>query len=342
MKVLLACSDFYSYADALLEAFKDLGVDTYMYLFSDNTRNELIGKSIYKFSRFCYKIVGKEDRVVKHFNSNMQLESDNLYKIYCEINPDILVSFPGYSLNCNILKKITCRKILWVYDAIENIPFMEKVLHGYDAIYTFEKTDVKKYRKLGVSADFLPLCADNRYYFPIDNDRDIDVSFIGNLSSERRRMIKNIKRKLPDISIQAYGNYVGKYDFVKRFIRNHSFESEIFTNLNILPESANLIYSRSKICININKHQTIYGGNMRLYEILATNSFQIVNCNDYIDSEFNGCVVSYSDTDELVKKIEYYLEHESERIRIAQNGYEKVMREDLFYNRAKKILEDNT
>ena len=152
--------------------------------------------------------------------------------------------------------------------------------------------------------------------------------------------MKLIKKKLPQINVQVYGYYVGKFDYIKKYKRVHSIEKEIFTNTSLPPDKVNELYSRSKICLNINKQQTVYGGNMRLYEILATNSFQITNFNDYIEDEFCGCVESYKNTEELLQKIVYYLDHENERKAIAQRGYDKVMKSELFYHRAKKILDD--
>ena len=187
MKVLLACSDFFLYGSALLKAFLDLGVQVETYIFTDEARKKLIGKSHYKLCMIYNQLIGRNERLIKHLDSVRKHESEKFYREYCKFQPDLMVAFPGYTLNATILKEIQCSQVLWVYDSLENIPFMKDVLKYYDIIYTFERTDVESYRKLGIDAKFLPLCADASIYFPTSNEKkDIDVSFVWNLSKDRR------------------------------------------------------------------------------------------------------------------------------------------------------------
>jgi len=46
----------------------------------------------------------------------------------------------------------------------------------------------------------------------------------------------------------------------------------------------------------------------------------------------------FTDVDELRNKIQYYLEHEDERLKIAEHGYQTVQKFDRI-NWAKKIIE---
>lgn len=69
--------------------------------------------------------------------------------------------------------------IFQVKRAYENIKL-------YDCRFMFEKTDVEKLKKEGIDSFFLPLALDESVYFPIKNqEKDIDLLFIGNLNSKR-------------------------------------------------------------------------------------------------------------------------------------------------------------
>ena len=47
----------------------------------------------------------------------------------------------------------------------------------------------------------------------------------------------------------------------------------------------------------------------------------------------------YGSEEELLEKIQYYLEHEEKRAEIAKNGYQKVKQEHTVQKRVSKILE---
>ena len=68
------------------------------------------------------------------------------------------------------------------------------------------------------------------------------------------------------------------------------------------------------------------GLNPRTFEILATDSFELVEA----DRNFMNLIVPdrdvgvFNNADDLINKIDYYLSHEDERNLIARNGYEQV------------------
>ena len=75
---------------------------------------------------------------------------------------------------------------------------------------------------------------------------------------------------------------------------------------------------------------------LRVLEIMACRGFVLVNYQEDLAREFEDGkeLVMYRSLDEMVEKVQYYLEHEEERARIARAGYEKVLRE---YNYAEKL-----
>ena len=136
------------------------------------------------------------------------------------------------------------------------------------------------------------------------------------------------------------GRYIGFLDIDNQLVRLKSKEYRYFTNRNIDPVNLNKIYNESKICINIHQDQSRYGGNMRLYEVLAAGAFQIVDYNPYIEENFGKGLVTYKTSEDLMDTINYYLTYEDERNSIAKMGHGMVMNRDLFVNRAKTIIDD--
>lgn len=101
------------------------------------------------------------------------------------------------------------------------------------------------------------------------------------------------------------------------------------------------IFSHSKINLNISLKSIQSGIPLRCMDILGNGGFLLTNFQaDFLDfftpdEDF----VYYSDTDDLLNKIDYYLSHEKERNAIAENGHEKVKRNHSFEKCFSKILQ---
>lgn len=92
------------------------------------------------------------------------------------------------------------------------------------------------------------------------------------------------------------------------------------------------IFANSKINLNITLKGIQSGIPLRGMDILGAGGFLLTNFQadflDYFvpDEDF----VYYTDPDDLLTKIEYYLSHEKERKEIAQNGHRKVKENHSF------------
>ena len=79
---------------------------------------------------------------------------------------------------------------------------------------------------------------------------------------------------------------------------------------------------------------------MRVFELLAMSAFTMTN--DMKDGklfEDKKHIVYYTD-DTICDLINYYLEHEDERMHIANEGYKEVLNNHTYMHRVKKIIED--
>lgn len=171
-------------------------------------------------------------------------------------------------------------------------------------------------------------CADNRFIKPRKKSSySYDVCFIGNAYMGRKKIVKYLKDS--GISVQCFGKGWGKLIDDKK-----------------LPK----IINSSKININFSKSR----GNQlqtkaRVFEITGAGGFCLTEKSNEVKSFFkeNHEVVIFSNIPELKNKIAYYLNNETERKRICNNGYlkcskkysySKIMRNILKLTSQKKIV----
>ncbi len=82
----------------------------------------------------------------------------------------------------------------------------------------------------------------------------------------------------------------------------------------------------SKINLNLTNYPIKTGLPLRIFDLMGCGGFVISNYQAEIPEHFvpGEDIVLYDSIPDLLAKIEYYLEHEEERLQIAKNGYEKV------------------
>lgn len=105
-------------------------------------------------------------------------------------------------------------------------------------------------------------------------------------------------------------------------------------------KDAILIYKCAKINLNITLRSIVTGIPLRIFEIMGSGGFVISNYQEDVLEHFipGEDIVLYTDYEDLMNKVEYYLIHEEERERIARNGYEKVKKYHTYYNRIEEII----
>lgn len=119
--------------------------------------------------------------------------------------------------------------------------------------------------------------------------------------------------------------------------QNHSVHLYTKSNTSTVPKVTNkgyadpntmmpYIFKCSKINLNITSKPIKTGLPLRIFDILACQGFLITNFQAEIPEYFEEGVdlVTYDSIPDLIEKVDYYLNHDEERLQIARNGYEKV------------------
>lgn len=101
------------------------------------------------------------------------------------------------------------------------------------------------------------------------------------------------------------------------------------------------VFRNSKINLNISLRSIKTGIPLRAMDIMGCGGFLLTNYQEELLAWFepDKDFVYYSDYGDLCEKADYYLVHEEERRRIAQNGCEKVLKAHDLKLRVENILE---
>ena len=100
------------------------------------------------------------------------------------------------------------------------------------------------------------------------------------------------------------------------------------------------IFHLSKINLNFTSKPIRTGLPLRIWDILCAGGFVLSNYQEEIPEylEIGKEIETFASEEELLYKIDYYLEHEEERKIIAKNGYEKAKEKYSLRERVKELI----
>lgn len=165
------------------------------------------------------------------------------------------------------------------------------------------------------------------FYPEYDESVESDVLFVGITRKVYRKIVKDVMETDFDVSVYGIG--------WEKFIDEKYIKGEFIPN-----EELHKYYSSCKILLNDHwdeMREMDFPSN-RLFDALACGALIISDKIPSADSIFDGNVITYDGADDLNQKIDYYLNHEEERLKIANKGKEIVLKNHTFDNRVDFIL----
>ena len=101
-----------------------------------------------------------------------------------------------------------------------------------------------------------------------------------------------------------------------------------------------LVFKQSRINLNISLRSIKSGIPLRAFDIMGSGGFLLSNYQeDFLENFTPGVDFEYYESEEdLLRKIDYYLTHEEERIAIAKNGHDKVAAAHTYRDRVREML----
>ncbi len=100
------------------------------------------------------------------------------------------------------------------------------------------------------------------------------------------------------------------------------------------------VFNHSKINLNISLKTITAGIPLRVFDVLACGGFLISNYQPGIEElfEIGNELIIYESIEDLADKAIYYLNHESERIQIAKNGYAAIKERHGYKDKIQEML----
>lgn len=276
--------------------------------------------------------------------------NQRIFKVLNQFKPDLILVVKGYYLWPRTIQRIQELKKYLVFcfngDSPFNLIFSgasnKNILNAiphYDCYLIWTGAIIGRLYKSGArKAERIPFGFDSRLHHPLNlsaAERDNygnDIAFVGNWDKEREVWLREIGHF--DLGIWGEGYW-------KRRCKDKTLRSR-WRKKAMYGEGASLVLNSSKISLNILRNQNKGNHNMRTFEAPACGAFVLAERSPEALEFFQEDkeAVYFSSPEELREKSRYYLQHEEERKRIAQAGYQRCIRSGYSYlDRAKKILE---
>ncbi len=102
-----------------------------------------------------------------------------------------------------------------------------------------------------------------------------------------------------------------------------------------------LVFKQSRINLNISRRGIKSGIPLRAFDIMGCGGFLLSNFQaDFLDDFVPGeDFVFYESKEDLLQKVDYYLDHEEERQAVAKNGHDKVAAGHTYRHRIREMLD---
>ena len=195
----------------------------------------------------------------------------------------------------------------------------------FDYVFFNQVRAVEQFKKLNRKSYWLPHAFEPQAYPNITTLKKYDVGFVGHMQQDKPNHNGMSRVRALDRLFKEFPNfYYGS--------RHPQFPSK-----NLFEDAAKR-FSESKIAFNISIGDDI---NMRLFETMGTGSFLLTNELPTLGKLFEDGkhLVTYNSYDDMVEKAKYYIEHDEEREKIAEAGYNEVINKHTYQHRIDKIME---
>ena len=231
--------------------------------------------------------------------------------------------------------------VLWTIDAPSGGWEVSRSAPVYDHVFCQGSEAVELLERSGLArARWLPVGCDPASHHPVEvTDEEVrlfggDVVFVGSWYPERAALFERLCAY--DLAVWGPGwEMLPKDSAVRRHLRG----------AHTTPADWRKIYSASGIVLATHYHDPtgsypVYQASPRVFEALACGAFVLCDRQRDVLALFRDGehLVCFSDGDDLVEKVRYYLAHEEERQAIARQGRAEVLSRHTYVHRLRELL----
>lgn len=281
-----------------------------------------------------YKYLGVEN--YREISTGEKDLNNKVFTLFNEFKPDkvfMQVQAPNI-MKPELVKHMsnTCTIINWTGDVRHEVPKWMVEIAPYCISSFSNDTDVQTMKRLGYDAEYLEIGYDPLIYCPSGDKANCpEIIFMANNYGKNYFPLSNyridIVNKLTNIYGSRFGVYGNGWQTAKGNI-NHSQSEEA------------KYYRNCKVAINCSHFDYSRYSSDRLLRILGTAAFCLShNYKDIAkDYEIGKHLDHFVNVNDLVDKINYYLQLEDKRNQIAKQGNELVKNRNTFTHMIKNII----
>ncbi len=254
-----------------------------------------------------------------------------------KVKPDCVfaVKAPNlYPETLSFLRKI-CPAINYYPETMDQWDLIKKIAPCYDYFVNYDPYVVEMMKKEGFkNALYVPFSADLN-----ENDQWArpekylyEISFIGTYDQKLYGEREHILNEIKDLGLCLWGNEAWLNTSLKNYYKGRVRTGDIQN-----------IYRNSKIVINADISREVLGTGVNLRTFEATSAgAMLLNRDDRKDIfnifEDGKEFISFSGVDDVRQKVEYYLNHEEERLKIAEAGFNRAKKDHTYIKRIGEII----
>lgn len=256
--------------------------------------------------------------------------------------PDVLVIALRSSLPAEIVR--TARKYARCVIGTLDTPFPDhsELFNAYDAILTPFPHYVDFFNTCGLRSEYMPLAFEPTFLqrcaqrFGEAPQRDHNAVFVGSVSPSHQERMRWLEA-LAETKQVSFWVSLDNIDPAAIPPAIHQASHRPVYGLAMYD-----LLRRAKIALNA--HPEIsgpYAAVFRIFEITGAGALLMTDArrNQPPLFEPDQEIVTYSNANECVEKLLYYLEHEQERAAIARRGQERTYNEHLFLHRSAYMID---
>jgi 2-polyprenyl-3-methyl-5-hydroxy-6-metoxy-1,4-benzoquinol methylase len=199
----------------------------------------------------------------------------------------------------------------WAIDTHMDFAWCLTKAHDFDCLFAAQRDGAAQLRIEGISTTWLPLACEPTVHRPHPVEKRWDACFVGHVfPGPRADLLELLKRHFPNTFVgQRYFDEMAQTYSASRVVFNRSIRNDV---------------------------------NMRVFEALACGSLLMTNdlsANGQADLFQDGKhLATYTDVEELLYKVTYYLAHDTMRERIAAAGRQEVLARHTYRLRMETLL----
>lgn len=248
--------------------------------------------------------------------------------------PDVLVNTAMDSVPARFMKEIkSCARFL-VGQIAAPLPQGED-FGCYDLVLSSLPNLVSYFRGLGLPSEIFPFAFERKVLdLCPETQRDIQVSFVGSLSSQHHSRIRLLESLCEKLDIEIYGNGIDTLAASSPIRKRYK--------KTVWGIGMYRILSRSRMTIN--HHIDIAGpfaNNMRLFEATGTGTLLVTDQKENLQQFFDTKkeIAAYANPQECAEVILHYLDHEKERADVAAAGQTRTLKDHTYAGRMEELME---